>query len=433
MSAQDTLLNLGLALGLGLLIGLDRERVPNNVAGLRTFACIAVAGALSAIVAGMQPDVGVGQGVWIVAAALLATTALVVTARVGQGDRPPERAGVTTEVATVVTFLVGVLCVTGPRAAAVVVAGALYVLLHAKQPMRRFVRALKAKDLTAIAQFVLVGLVILPVLPDQGFGPYEVLNPRRIWWMVLLVVSLSLGAYVVYTIGGARIGTPVAGILGGLISTTATTVTHSRLARQPGREATSAAVIMLASAVLYVRLLVLLAVVAPTILRVAAVPIAIIGVAAGALALVAWMRMPKRRSSLPDQRNPAQLLSALSFGAIYAVILLAVAFAQEHLGSAGVYATAAIGGLADLDAITLSNAQLSASGNVAASTAWRAIVVASIANGLTKVVIVIALGGRPLARRTVPLFAILFAVSLAVLLLWPDPTADAVPADGGAD
>lgn len=424
MSAQDTLLNLGLAVGLGLLIGLDRERVPNNVAGLRTFACIALAGALSAIVAGMQPEVGVGPGAWIVAAALLSTVALVLTARAGQGGRSPERAGVTTEVATVVTFLVGVLCVTGPRAAAVVVAGALYVLLHAKRPMRRFVRALTTKDLTAIAQFVLVGLVILPVLPDQGFGPYEVLNPRNIWWMVLLVVSLSLGAYVVYTVGGARIGTPIAGILGGLISTTATTVTHSRLARQPGREATSAAVIMLASAVLYARLLILLAVVAPAILRVAAAPIAVIGAAAGVLALIAWMRMPKRRASLPDQRNPAQLVSALSFGAIYAVILLAVAFAQDVLGSAGVYATAAIGGLADLDAITLSNAQLSASGSVAPSTAWRAIVIASIANGLTKVGIVFALGGGPLARRTVPLFATLFVVSIVVLVVWPDAGAD---------
>jgi uncharacterized membrane protein (DUF4010 family) len=420
MSSQDTLLNLGLALALGLLVGLDRERVPHNVAGLRTFGCIAVAGALSALVAGMQPDVGVGQGAWIVAAALLSTAALVVSARAGQGDRPPERAGVTTEVATVVTFLVGVLCVTGPRAGAVVVAGALYILLHAKRPMRRFVRALTAKDLTAIAQFVLVGLVILPVLPDQGFGPYEVLNPRRIWWMVLLVVSLSLGAYVVYTVGGSRIGTPVAGILGGLISTTATTVTHARLARQPGREAASAAVILLASAVLYVRLLVLVAVAAPAILRVAAGPIATVGAAAAAVAIVAWVRMPRRRAALPDQRNPAQLLSAISFGAIYAAVLLVVAFAQDRLGTAGVYATSALGGLADLDAVTLSNAQLATAGSLGAAAAWKAIVLATIANGVTKVGIVLALGSRGLAFRVVPAFLVVFAVSGTVLWLWPD-------------
>jgi len=411
MSTWDALQGISIALGLGLLVGLQRERTSPWIAGIRTFALITLSGALAALLSERV-------GAWIVGATLLAVVAMAAIGNIASRAHP-KHVGITTEIAIVVMFAVGVLCILGPIEVALVVTGCVYVLLHAKAPLRKFVTSLGAKDLTAIAQLVLVSLVILPILPDRTFGPYDVLNPRNIWWMVMLVVTLSLAAYVAYKLVGSTVGVLVSGLLGGLISSTATTVSQSRLARGSRSVDAACAVIIIASTVLYARILFLIGVTGPSFLRDAAFPIAVIAAVSIVLAVIAWMLARGKKGGAPDQRNPANLLSALIFGAIYAIVLLAVAAAKDRFGAAGIYATAAIGGLTDLDAITLSTTKLVADGGLEAATGWRAIVLATISNTIVKAGIVGAIAGMPLLRRIGALYGVIIAVSLLVMLLWP--------------
>lgn len=411
MSTWDALQGIAIALGLGLLVGLQRERAASSIAGIRTFALITLSGALAGLLSTII-------GVWIVGATLLAVVAMAAVENLAT-RAPSKHGGITTEVAIVVMFAVGALCMLGPVEVALVVTGCVYVLLHAKAPLRKFVTSLGAKDLTAIAQLVLVSLVILPILPDQTFGPYDVLNPRNIWWMVMLVVSMSLAAYVAYKLVGDAVGVLVSGVLGGLISSTATTVSHSRLARGSSSVDAACAVIVIASTVLYARILFLIGVTGPSFLRDAAFPISTIAAVSIALAVFAWLRARGKKGAAPDQRNPANLVSALIFGAIYAVVLLAVAAAKDRFGAAGIYATAAIGGMTDLDAITLSTTKLVADGGLEPSTGWRAIVLATISNTVVKAGIVGVIAGMPLLVRIGAVYGIVVAASVLVMLFWP--------------
>lgn len=408
MPAWELIESLGLALGLGLLVGLQRERTAPSVAGIRTFALITLAGALSALLSHTI-------GPWIVGAGLLAVVATTVVGNVV--SRPASaHVGITTEVAIIVMFAVGALCMLGPREVAVVVSGAVYLLLQVKAPLQRFVESLGKSDLRAIGQLVLVSLVILPILPDRTFGPYEVLNPRQIWWMVMLVMALSLAAYVAYKIVGDRLGVLLSGALGGLISSTATTVTQARLSRDSREPSAACAVVMVASTVLYARILVLIALTGPGFLRAAAAPIGLLGVVAALLSLRAWLRVRRDGKEAPEPKNPAQLGSALAFGAMFAIVLFAVAAARAELGDTGLYITAALGGLTDLDAITLSTTKLVSAGTLEASAGWRAIVVATIANTAMKLAIVAAIARGPLTRQLAPLYGVIVAASIIALV-----------------
>jgi len=217
MNIESILLKLGVALGLGLLVGLQRERTASRVAGFRTFPLITALGALCALMAQ-------SFGGSIVAVGLAALAAIVVIgnlALIKGGEIDP---GLTTEAAMLVMYCVGAYLVVGQMAAAIAMGGVVAVLLHLKPQMHTLARALGDRDFKAVMQFVVVTLVILPVLPNRAYGPYQVLNPFHLWLMVVLVVGISLSGYVIYKCFGDKAGTFVGGILGGLISSTATTV-----------------------------------------------------------------------------------------------------------------------------------------------------------------------------------------------------------------
>jgi len=409
----DPFLQLFVALGLGLLVGLQRERVDPAIGGIRTFALITVLGALAALL-------GRSFGGWVVAVGLLASAALVISGnlvRLGRGDADP---GQTTEFSAVVMYCVGALVVMAPLAVSVVLAGAVAVLLHLKEPLHRFVGRMGEQDLRAIMQLVLITLVILPILPDRPFGPYQVLNPYQVWLMVVLIVSLSLAGYVAFKLFGANAGSALAGLLGGLISSTATTVAYARRTRETSEGARLAAlVITIASAVVFGRVLVEVAAVAPSYLIYIGPPIgAMLGLAA-VISLVAWILGRDSNAEPPEPENPADLKSALVFGALYAGILLAVAFARDRFGTAGLYTVATLSGLTDMDAITLSTSRLVAGGRLDPSMGWRAILLAGLSNLAFKAGIVAALGSRGLFGRIALLFGLMLAGGGAILWLWP--------------
>jgi uncharacterized membrane protein (DUF4010 family) len=269
-------------------------------------------------------------------------------------------------------------------------------------------------------QFVLISLVILPVLPNRTFGPYDVLNPFKIWLMVVLIVGISLSGYVAFKLMGGRAGTLVGGVLGGVVSSTATTASFARLSRSGRDEAPLfAAVILVASTVVFARVLILIAVAASPAFASLAAPI---GAMLGAmLALSATIYFVTRKQSMkpPEPENPAELKPALIFGALYAAVLILVQIAREHFGSAGLYTVAGISGLTDMDAITLSTSQLVAAGQLDASTGWRSILLASLSNIVFKAAMVAVLGTRRLLAWVGSLFGIALVAGVAILWFWP--------------
>jgi uncharacterized membrane protein (DUF4010 family) len=408
----DIVVNLLLALALGLLVGLQREWSNSEIAGVRTFPLITIFGALTGILAEQF-------GGWTVAAAVMAVAAMLVignlvSLRAGSGDP-----GLTTEAAVLVMFAVGAAISQGLLAPAIVVTGAVALLLQWKRELHGFVAQIEEAELRAVSRLVLIGLVILPALPDRAFGPYGVLNPFEIWLMVVLIVGISLAAYVAYRLLGAHVGVVVTGILGGLISSTATTLTYSQKAREQSSHAAMAgAVIVLASTSVFGRVLFEVAAVAPAALPQVAPPLLVM---TAAIAVLAWMALARsRREPAPprDQQPPSTLTSAIAFGLLYTLVLLAVAAARRHFGEGALYAVAAVSGLTDVDAITLSTARLIRTGTLAAETGWRIILVGALANLAFKAGIVFALGGAKLFRWVLPYFAAAAAVGVLLLVFW---------------
>ena len=409
----DIFIRLAVALGLGLLVGLQREKVDSVIAGIRTFALISLFGAVCAQLAKTY-------GGWILVVGFLTTALLITAGNLVRMQNHEAEPGQTTEFAALVVFGLGAWVVTGSMAVPVVLAGAVVVLLHFRESIHGAVEKIGEKDLRATMQFVLIALVILPILPDRDMGPYGVLNPYEIWWMVVLIVGLSLAGYVAYKMFGSGAGTVLAGILGGLVSSTATTASYARRSRENADLSRLAAlVIMLASTVVYGRVLVEIAAVARGWLLELGLPLAAMLGVCILVSGAAWLLGRDGDDELPERGNPAELKAALIFGALYAVVLLAVAFARDRFGTAGLYIVAAISGLTDVDAITLSTARLVQGGRLDPDTGWRAILLASMSNLGFKAGIVAALGSRALLGRIALLFGAAMAGGGLILWLWP--------------
>ena len=416
LADPSLLIRFALAFGLGMLIGLQREWSSTRMAGIRTFPIVALVGAVAA-------SLVESAGGWTLAAGLLAMTAVTVLGnwlKLKQGSAAP---GLTTEVTMLLAYLLGAIVVLGDPVHAVVLTGAVAVLLQLKGPLHAAVGRLGDHDVKAITQFVLISLVILPLLPSRDFGPYSVLNPREIWWMVVLIVGIGLAGYLAYKFFGEKAGTLLGGLLGGLVSSTATSVSYARRSReQPALSGMAAVVVILASTVVFARVLIEIGAVASSKFRELAPPVAIYGVVLLLIALVAWRReRPEKEDDTPDLDlgNPSELRSALVFGLLYAGVLLAVAWAKDQLGSSGLYAVAVISGLTDMDAITLSTARLAADGQLSTETAWRAIVIASMSNLVFKGGAVAVLGAPALRRKIAVLFGLALVAGGVILVVWP--------------
>ncbi len=406
--------HIGIALGLGLLVGFQREWKKDDVAGIRTFALITVLGALSAKLA----ETYTPYGAWILAAGLIALTGMLVLANVAKFRKGHDDPGLTTEAAVLLMYLVGAAVVAGHTGAAVLVGGITAVLLQWKRPLHQFARGMDEAETRAIVRLVLIGLVILPILPNETYGPYDVLNPFRIWLMVVLIVGISLTAYIVSKLVGSHIGTLAAGVFGGLISSTATTVGYSRRARDStGGMATPAVVIVIASTVVFARVVFEIALVAPTILRQTAPPLLTMMGWMAVLSLGGYFIARKRLHEPEEQKPPSDIRAAIVFALLYAVVIFAIAWATEK--DSGQYLVAALSGLTDMDAITLSTAQLVGSNRMDADLGWRLILVGGMANLVFKSGVILAMGGRRLLMWLLPPFTAALIGGALILWLWP--------------
>src|SRR3972149_2495351 len=284
---------LGISLLLGLLVGLQREHAASGIAGMRTFPLITVLGTLSALLTN-------SLGIWVVPTAMLGVMAVIIMGHLIQFRQGEPHLGTTTDMAMLVMFAVGAYLVDGPMVVAVAVGSGVAVLLQFKPEMHGLAKKLGDEDLRAIMQFVLLSCIILPVLPNKNYGPstlfglpqptLDVFNPFETWLIVVLIVGMSLGGYIVYKFFGRTAGTLRGGVRGGPFSSTAATVSSSRQAKDHSiDEPIAAIVIMIASAVLYVRLLIEVSVVSsPEFLLSVCAPIAILMGATVAPAAVIW-------------------------------------------------------------------------------------------------------------------------------------------------
>jgi uncharacterized membrane protein (DUF4010 family) len=419
MDEIDRFLPLATALGVGLLIGLERGwqarevAEGGRVAGVRTFGLIGLLG-------GLTGQLGAAPGSILVPAGLAALALVLAVGHLGRGA--PGSAGITGLVAALVTYCLGAFAVTGHPGLAAAAAVVVAVLLEVKPGLHRMVAALSEAEIAALLRFLVISLVILPVLPDAGFGPYGALNPYRVWWMVVLIAGLSFAGYWAVRLAGPERGYPLTGLLGGLVSSTAVTATLARAGRaRPGDVEAISAGILLASTVMAVRVLAIAAIISPAMALRIVTPIglmALAGLAAGAWCWARRARDPTKAASAASAiANPLDLAVALRFGALLAFILVAARLIKVHVGDWGLYALGAVSGLADVDAITLSMSSRASEAPLAPLAG--AVLVAVASNTLVKAAIATGLGGAALARRTGAGFALMLMAAAGGFALAP--------------
>lgn len=412
--------NFAIALLLGALVGVEREKKKagegeGGIGGLRTFILFAEAGAVAAWLAVTTATPMLFAGIGLI------VTAVVIAGYYFHAKQNPTSYGLTTEIAALVVFLLGGLVLYGQPELAVALGIATSALLAFKQPLHGAVEKLGQEDLYAGLKLLIATFIVLPLLPDHPIDPWGALNPYKLWWLVILISTLSLVGYVAVRWLGHERGTSLTGFFGGLVSSTAVTLSFSRRSREEkGIEDVLATGILLAWAVMFVRVIVEVAVVERSLVPPLALPMGACGLLALAVALLhyrasAGVKKPEGRQV--PLKNPFSLTSAAKFGAFFAAVLLVVKLVQDYAsGTRGLYAIAALAGLTDVDAITLSMAQFARSGGEA-GVAVGSITVAALTNTAVKCGLVLALAARPLKLRMIVATALVLAGGGAGLLL----------------
>jgi uncharacterized membrane protein (DUF4010 family) len=390
-------INLVVALAIGLLIGLEREwrkqgdtgEVGGRI-GIRTFGILG----LSAGLAGILQD---KLGPWIAPAALLALTILLVSDRRldPKGRTVTLAEDMTTLVAALATALLGFLASTGAIELAVAAAVVVVTLLYLKPTLHGAVGKLTENELQATVRFLVISLVILPILPNQNYGPYAAFNPRDTWLLVVMISALSFIGYFAIRYLGAALGCIATGLFGGIVSSTATTITFAKMAtEQPKQGQMLATGVVIANAVMAVRIIVVTAVLAPSLAVILALPMGLFVLTALVMVVVMWRtgQNGKLAGDAIGIANPFKLAQAIKFAVLLTVIQLAEKFLSDQFGTSGLLILAGIAGLADVDAITISVSR-SAGDTEALLPLMAAILIAATTNTLVKGIIVLRAGG----------------------------------------
>ncbi len=406
----------GAALAIGVLVGLQREYAYGGsdeelFAGVRTFPLISLLGSTGALLSDEL------SSPWGLVGLLLPMGALIVAAHL-VGARRRGGLGLTTEMATLLVFAAGALCYWDylPLAAAVGVAAT--VLLSLKPEMHAFAQQITREDVYATLKFAVITVIVLPLLPDRGFGPepLNVVNPHEIWLMVVLISGISFLGYVLIKFIGPRQGISLTGFLGGIISSTPVTLSFSQRSQEEDELANPFALaIIIAWAMTYLRVLVEAATLNSQLfgrLWPSMLAASLVGLAYGAYL---YTSQPTREEGEVPFSNPFELGTALKFGLLYAVVLVVSKAAGVYAGDAGVYLSSFISGLPDADAVTLSMAQLTgAEGGLSVTTGARAVVIGAMANTLAKGGIVLGTGAPELRRAILPGLLLMLVTGVAV-------------------
>ncbi len=404
--------NFLIALSIGALIGIEREKKKDadpgrSLGGIRTHILLALLGSASAWM-GRELEID-----WIFVVTLAAVGAAVVANHLRHQE---EASGLTSEFAALTTCLLSGMVVIGDAALAVALAIAASAVLAFKQPLHGMVDKIDTADIYAGIKLLIASFIVLPLLPDRTIDPWEAINPHSLWLLVILISALSLVGYVAVRWVGAAHGIALTGVAGGLVSSTAVTLNFARASReQPDAAAAYSAGILLAWMVMFVRALVLAAIVNPALLRSLWPPFVAMGAVAG---LFAWRHYRAGLASSQPQKqqdvavsNPFSLASAIRFGVLFAAVLLVVKLAQRYAPGTGLYVVSALAGSVDIDPVMLSVAR-EARGNPDPGPATAAVVIAVLANTAVKCGMVATLGAGAARGRIVLASAALAAAGL---------------------
>ena len=393
------LLNLLVALGVGMLIGLGRERAHSDPAGpsdagLRTFAIASLGGAVAVAVGG---------------APLLAILLIVIAAIVALSywrAQGPEAAGLTTEFALLLTVLAGALAMKAPSAAAAVAIVAA-LLLAGRARLHHFFRSVLTED--EVHSIFILGaalIVVMPLLPDQQMGPYEALNPKSVWRLVVLVLLIGAGGHLATRLLGPRFGLPISGLASGFISSSATVgAMGARAAKSPEMMASAVAGAVLSTVATVIQMAAVVGATSASALRAIQVPLIAAGavaVAYGAIFTIAALRKPAAAGEAEEPGKAFSLTAALVFAATLSVVLLVSAALRAEFGESGAILAAGLAGFVDTHASAISVAALVANNRMEAAEAVIPILAGFTTNTITKVIVAFTAGGRAFALRVVP-------------------------------
>ena len=411
MEEFSSFYTLGVALALGLLIGMergwqDREvEEGGRVAGIRTIALIGLLGGISGLMAQQLGALVLGIGFAAMAGVL--TTAHVLDLK-RSGD-----VGITGLVAELLAFSFGALATLGHVELATAAAVVTTVLLSIKPLLHRLLKGMERKELHATLKMLLISVVVLPLLPDQGYGPWEVLNPYRIWWMVVLISAISYVGYFAMKTVGRNKGVMATGLFAGLASSTAVTVTMSRLARKgTASNRVLAAGVIVANATMFPRILVVTGIVQASLMYQLLWPLLVMSVVCYGIAWLMWWRGSSDDGGETELSNPFEIRPALLFAALLVALMLLSRLLSDKFGDAGVYALAATSGIADVDAITLSLSNMTDDG-LALETAALGILIAALVNSLVKPALAFGIGGRAFGLQVGTAIALVVLSGLA--------------------
>jgi uncharacterized membrane protein (DUF4010 family) len=402
---------LGICILIGVLVGAEREHSKKEgriFAGIRTFPLISMMGFLSAMISTFtSPLVFV---VSTLAFVLLVIAAYIMFALEG-------RRGVTTDMAGILVFLLGALVYWHFIVFSVAVAVVITALLSLQPQLNQITKKIVEEDIYAILKFATITIIILPILPDKTFDPLNVLNPRQIWYMVILIAGISFTGYVLIKFTRADRAIPLTGLLGGIVSSTAVSLTFSQKSKESlGLERHYATAIILASTVMLPRTLLESFVISQSLFFTLLLPISILLIAGILTSLFLWRRsLQQQASGSVEVSNPFKLMTAIKFGLIFAVILFISKASQTYLGTNGIYYACILGGLTDVSAVTLSMANLTQS-SVPTNVASTGIIMAILANTVMKFGICFFIGS-PLFRKYIAYsYGIIFLVGILIIL-----------------
>lgn len=409
---------MAIALSLGLLIGVERGwrtremKDGSRIAGLRTYGLIALLGAVGSMLS--EETGGYLLGIFF-----LGLTGALTASYIQHQKKPGNDVSLTSLISALLAFSFGALVMQGYPVEASAATVVTTMLLSLKSVLHRWLWLLEKKELWAALELLIISVVVLPILPDKTMGPWQALNPYEIWWMVVLISSISFVGYFAMKIAGARKGIMLTALFAGLVSSTALTLQFARMSRE-SKEATPllAAGILFACGTMFPRVLLVAGVINPDLVSPLLIPVIVMTAVVYIPALFLLYRGNQLvPNDVPPPSSPLSLASALSFGVLLALILLLSSALKESVGDTGILILAAVSGIADVDPINLSLSGMSRDG-LALNVAMLGITIAAIVNSLLKGVMAAVIGGRNLAlQATLPLWIAAALGGLSAILL----------------
>lgn len=413
----DHLIGLASSIGIGFLIGMERQFSKEAVehqeqfAGIRTFTMVSMFGFISALLSTML-------GEWIFGLTMACVFAFVVVSYVLSSKQPSNK-GATSEFALLITFTLGALVFMKLILFALVIMVVMLLFLAFKPTLHLFVEKLKRQELLAIILFVVMSALVIPFLPNENFGPYDLWNLKEIWQMVVLVSGTSLVGYMIAKFMGQK-GTMLAGIVGGLVSSTSVALAFSRKSMETKSTSASffyAMGVISACTIMFPRILFEVYIVNAELAQELWIPVVLISAAGfGSAILIYGLKKGKPGSNSLILKNPLDFSTAIKFAFLFAAVQWLVKYCSIHFGDSGTYIAGAIAGITDVDAITLSMAKISKAGDDA-NLAINTILIAALTNTLVKFIIIIALGSIELRKTAFFGFFAMFLTGLAYFLI----------------